>query len=117
MIKAFTIFTAILSIGGTTRSFASEPIDVGTRRELFVDHHLIDRLKNQARLELHKPVPHEVVLVTDRPWEGNTCAYYTIFQDKDVYRMYYRGSHYDERTKTASHPEVTCYAESQDGVH
>jgi hypothetical protein len=31
--------------------------------------------------------------------------------------MYYRGSHWDEKTQKAGHPEVTCYAESKDGVH
>jgi hypothetical protein len=95
---------------------AEEPIALGSRRELFVDRHLIDRLDG-ATLHLHKPTPHEVVLVTDKPWEGNTCAYYTIFRDGNRYRMYYRGSHYDEKTRRAAHPEVTCYAESNDGIH
>ena len=65
---------------------------------------------------LHRPEPKEVVLVTDAPWEGNTSAYYTIFRDRDRYRMYYRGSHYDEKTRKPTHREVTCYAESKDGI-
>ena len=28
--------------------------------------------------------------------------------------MYYRGSHWNTKTKKATHPEVTCYAESKD---
>ncbi len=117
MIKAAAIISIILasSVAGVTT--AAVPIDVGSRLELFVDHHLIDRLSGDAKLQLHRPVPKEVVLVTDQPCEGNTCAYYTIFQDGDLYRMYYRGSHYDEKTQQAAHPEVTCYAESKDGVH
>lgn len=95
----------------------AKPIDVGSRLELFVDDHLIDRASGDAGLLLHKPAPKEVVLVTDKPWEGNTSAYYTIFQDGDLYRMYYRGSHYDTTTRKVAHPEVTCYAESDDGVH
>jgi len=95
---------------------ASEPIEIGSRLELFVDRWLIDQLKGNAALKLHRPVPREVVLVTDEPWEGNTCAYYTIFQDGDVYRMYYRGSHFDEKTRKSAHREVTCYAESTNGV-
>ena len=52
--------------------------------------------------------------MTDRPWEGNTSAYYTIFQDGDLYRMYYRGSHFDEKAQEAPRTaEVTCYAESK----
>jgi hypothetical protein len=98
-------------------AFAAEPIEIGSRLELFVDHYLIDGLTGEAELHLHKPVPREVVLVTDKPWEGNTSAYYSVFQDGDLYRMYYRGSHYDKKTRRVTHPEVTCYAESKDGIH
>jgi hypothetical protein len=31
--------------------------------------------------------------------------------------MYYRGSHFDEQAKKATHREVACYAESKDGIH
>lgn len=96
---------------------ADTPIDIGSRRELFVDTLLIEDTTGGATRKLHQPEPREVVLVTDEPWEGNTCAYYTIFQDGDVYRMYYRGSHFDEQTRKGAHPEVTCYAESTDGIH
>ena len=30
--------------------------------------------------------------------------------------MYYRGAHWDEAKKAPGHPELTCYAESKDGV-
>jgi len=93
------------------------PEYIGTRRELFVDDYLIGSLTGDAKQVLQQPTPHEVVLTTDKPWEGNTCAYYTIFQDGDKYRMYYRGSHWDTEKKQATHPEVTCYAESTDGIH
>ena len=96
---------------------AAGPIEIGSRLELFVDDYLVDKMEGEAQLHLNKPEAQEVVLVTDRPWEGNTCAYYTIFQDGDVYRMYYRGSHFDEKTRKATHPEFACYAESKDGVH
>ncbi len=95
---------------------ADDGVDIGSRRELLVDDYLIESMDG-VRLQLHRPQPHEVVLVTDKPWEGNTCAYYTIFQDGDIYRMYYRGSHWDTQRKKAAHPEVVCYAESSDGVH
>jgi len=109
---------AVLAIaGGLGPTNAAEPIQVGSRLELFVDHYLIDSLSGQATLLLHKPEPQEVVLVTDAPWEGNTSAYYAIFQDGDLYRMYYRGSHWDRQQRKAPHPEVTCYAESRDGIH
>lgn len=90
-------------------------IDVGSRRELFVDDYLIQRLDG-ARLVLHPPEPGDVAIVCDQPWEGNTSAYYTIFQDGDVIRMYYRGAHWDEERNKAAHVEFACYAESADGL-
>jgi hypothetical protein len=45
------------------------PIDLGSRRELFVDSLLVDRLK-KASLHLHEPQPREVVLQHDTAWEG-----------------------------------------------
>ena len=109
------------SVADSTESTADEADstsvrDIGQRRELFVDDFLVHRKTGDIELKVHQPRPEEVVLVTDKPWEGNTCAYYTVFQDGDIYRMYYRGSHYDETTKRAAHPEVVCYAESRDGV-
>ncbi|MCA9220712.1 MAG: hypothetical protein KDA71_10315, partial [Planctomycetales bacterium] len=107
----------LLVVAYADLSIAAEPISIGSRRELFVDDFLIERLEGAARQRLERPEPREVVLVTDKPWEGNTCAYYTIFQDGKLYRMYYRGSHYDVATRRAPHREVTCYAESKDGIH
>src|SRR5262249_46978769 len=90
--------------------------DIGAQLEPFVDDYLIDRLGGAARLEGQRPEPREGVFNADRPWEGNTSAYYTIFQDGALYPMYYRGAHYDEATKKEAHREVTCYAESKDGI-
>lgn len=103
-------------------SIAAEPIDIGSRRELFLDDHVIGKIEGDARRELQQPLPQEVSLVTNKPWEGNTCIYYTIFPDQDasgndILRMYYRGAGYDNKTRTATHRLVTCYAESRDGIH
>ncbi|MCA9120930.1 MAG: hypothetical protein H6822_31450 [Planctomycetaceae bacterium] len=96
---------------------ADEAIEIGSRLELFVDDYLIEVLDGDATLVLQRPEPQEVVLVTDKPWEGNTSAYYTIFRDGELYRAYYRGSHWDVEAMKATHPEVVCYAESTDGIH
>jgi hypothetical protein len=94
---------------------AEPPVDLGSKRELFVDEYLIDSMEGVA-LKLHKPQAQDVALVCDAPWEGNTSAYFTLFQDGDIYRAYYRGSHFDEATKKAAHAETACYAESRDGI-
>lgn len=85
--------------------------------ELFVDGAVIDTLRGGAHLRLHHPVPQEVVLECDRPWEGNTSGYFTVLKDGARFRMYYRGSDFDIQRQKATHPEVTCMAESTDGIH
>ncbi len=92
---------------------AAEPIDVGARLEPIVDNYLIERLDG-ATLRLHPPTPREIVLKFDRPWEGIYCGYFTVLKDGDRYRMYYRGL---PEAKHALDTEVTCCAESDDGIH
>jgi hypothetical protein len=90
---------------------------VDSNWELFVDGAVVESLRGEARLQLHHPVPQEVVLECDRPWEGNTSGYFSVLQDGKTFRMYYRGSDYDVQAKKETHPEVTCVAESSDGIH
>jgi len=116
---ALTVVSAT-AVHETRRSFAEdgEPtgiLAIGSRRELFVDDFLIAK-HTGTRLKMHQPVPRDVVLVCDAPWEGNTSAYYTLFADGDLFRMYYRGAHFDEAAKKSAHPECACYAESRDGL-
>ena len=96
----------------------TSPIDIGTRLELMVDDHLFGVFMGGARQRLHHPVPREIAIKHDAPWEGNKCAYHTVFSDGDVYRMYYRGAQYNlENNKIVQgHQQVTCYAESKDGI-
>lgn len=88
------------------------PVDIGSRRELFVDDFLIEKT-DAIRLCLHHPVARDIALVHEEPWEGNTCFYHTVFKDGDRYRMYHRGSHSSDE-HSLKH-EVVCYAESSDG--
>ena len=111
--SAAALLVAICTI---TPAFSAEPIDVGNRLELFVDDHSISEIKGDVRQQLLIPEPKDVVFVADNPWEGNTSGYYTYFQDGDIYRMIYRGWQHDQQKK-AVHKEVTCYAESKDGIH
>jgi len=88
-------------------------LDIGDRRELFVDTYLIDRMDG-ARLKLHEPCPAGVAIRFDRPWEGAHVGYLTVIKDGDLYRLYYRGL--PLAGKDGSEDEVTCYAESPDGI-
>jgi hypothetical protein len=105
------------------RLTAAEPSasisDIGSRRELFVDDFLIDRLDGKASLVLHHPQPQEIALVHDAPWEGSGSGYHSVFQDGEKYRMYYKAWHLavaQGKVKTDTHPLLCCYAESSDGI-
>ncbi len=73
-------------------------LDIASRRELFVDDYLIERLE-RADLRMHKPQADDVAITCDQPWEGNTSAYFTIFQDDKLFRMYYRAVTSTKRPK------------------
>ncbi len=95
-------------------SFGQQAIPIGSRRELFIDRLLVDRLDG-ATLTLHAPVDRGTVLKLDAPWEGLFSGYFTVIQDGGTYRMYYRGR--PEGGRDGSDLERTCYAESRDGIH
>ena len=95
-------------------SSSGDVIDLGTRRELFVDEFLIDRLDG-ADLARHAPRDEGIVLRFDKPWEGHFSGYATVIKDGYRYRLYYRGR--PAGGSDGSPVEVTCYAESLDGVH
>lgn len=115
MITMNRLLPALVLACLTPTVFAEEPLPLGARRELLVDEHFIARMEGAA-LKPHLPQAHDVALVCDAPWEGNTSGYFTLFQDGGLYRCYYRGTHHDEATHKGGHPETTCYAESQDGI-
>lgn len=93
---------------------AADVAQLGDRRELFVDRHLIDAVSGGARLELHAPTPADVAIRFDSPWDGPYSAYVTVFADGDKVRMYYRGWKPKGDAKNDG-DQFACYAESSDG--
>jgi hypothetical protein len=117
MSPCLMMFLAAVSASSALGAATPEPIRIADRCELFVDRYLIEQTQGAVELRLQEPVPQEVVLVHDKPWEGNSCGYHTIFQDGPIYRMYYRGWNHNMSTEKQTHPAVVCYAESRDGIH
>ncbi|MFO1094664.1 MAG: hypothetical protein U0992_15365 [Planctomycetaceae bacterium] len=114
-IFASCIGAAVLMFAGAI-AYGAEPgapVELGLRRELFVDRYLIESLDG-AELFLHEPRDSGSVIAFDNPWEGRFCGYTTIIRDGDVLRMYYRGM--PDAKADGSDAEVTCYAESNDGL-
>ncbi|OPZ80827.1 MAG: hypothetical protein BWY76_03239 [bacterium ADurb.Bin429] len=54
----------------------------------------------------------EVVFIADQPWENHWTGYYSVVQDGDKIRLYYRGA----SEADGNGWEPTCYAESSDGI-
>lgn len=108
------LLSLVCALTIASQSIAQEVIELQDRRELFVDRYLIDRLSN-LELELHAPRNEGPVLYFDKAWEGPFSGYSAIIQDGEIYRAYYRGLR--EAGSDGSLNEVSCYAESNDGVH
>ena len=106
---------AVLSIA-TVPLVADQPVaavDLGARRELFVDDLLIGKLDG-TKLKRHEP--HRLRRMPPRPY-GH---YATVLKDGDKLRLYYRGdkvpgAHWRNGWGQYHEGEVTLYAESIDG--
>ena len=86
--------------------------DIGTRRELFVDRFLVEKLDG-VRLKMHHP--RLTPLEPSQPSGG----YATVIVDGGSFRRYdrdslpdYVGEHFDRNPG-----EITRYYESEDGIH
>lgn len=87
-------------------------IDLGSRRELFVDHRMLERLDGTF-LKLHEPVPMETSICIDRPGEGAANAGNQVLFLDGKYLMYYRAMDNSD----ASDVGKSCVAVSMDGIH
>ncbi len=95
----------------------SQPLDIGTRWELFVDPYLIESMEGTS-LKLHHPHREDVALHFNDPWDRDASGYATIIKDGDLIRMYYRGGPSDKSSGVAEATTAYfCYAESRDGIH
>ncbi len=96
-----------------------DTIDVGTRRELFVDHYLIEEMDGQAELRMHAPKREEVVFQVEGVME-NACSgvYNVLVESEGKYLLYYRG-HYPIANEAgdASQQQTAHVAISEDGLH
>lgn len=84
-------------------------LDLGLRRELFVDHLLIDRMDNTV-LKLHEPVCGGMAIRIDKPWEGPVNFGSTLIHHRGRYHLYYRG------LELEGDRSVLCVATSDDGL-
>jgi hypothetical protein len=91
---------------------ADAPLEIGGRREIFADRYLIDTMRG-TQLTPHEPRDEGAAFRFDAPWEGPFAGYVTVIHDGPRFRAYYRGK---SVAKSDGEAEVTCVAESDDGV-
>jgi len=119
------MWTGLVSVLAAWQGWAAEDVvNIGGRRELFVDDALIAKTSGDLRLVLHRPERKEIVFTTDKPWEGNASSFQSLVAHDGKYRLYYRGGHYGESIGGPKdtpdhrwHAWVLCVAESTDGIH
>lgn len=102
--------------GRCTFAQSEQVLDLGNRRELFVDDHLVAEMKN-VQLLVHQPTREEIAVDCDKPWEGNGCGYFTVLHDRQegVYRMYYHAWQIPTGVESGG-PLTIAYFESKDGI-
>ena len=90
---------------------AQQPVDIGSRLELFVDDTLVARMQG-ATLKLHEPVkaPRAKSPLPEKHMM-------TVIRDGGLYRAWYRSTDPDYKgVPHSGHPgETVAYAESRDG--
>ena len=103
-------------------------IDIGSRKQLFVDDYLVESATNTTRvMNPARKVDNNPVLRPEMPWEGNDVRpRHIYFDDREgVFKMLYQGkSHSGRRAADGTvvvvgqdDPPVNCVAVSDDGVH
>ncbi len=108
--------TAACSWRPTAASHAAKPngpaaCNIGSRRDLFVDRFLIERL-DKASLKLHEPVSGGVAVRIDKPWEGPENFGMSVIELDGRLLMYYRGWPANDPKEENG---VGCVAISRDG--
>lgn len=90
-------------------------MNIGNRVEMLVDDALIESTRG-LRFELNRPMPREVVIRADKPWEGvGSLVYNSVFEWNGKYHLYYRATG-PENKDDRDVLQYICYACSEDGV-
>ena len=109
---SLTAVCLVVAMGSSYAAWSDEGAgcaDIGSRRELFVDQFLIDRMLNTT-LKLHEPK-----LAPEMTEPADNLEYGTVIKEGDLYRLYTRD--YRDAKSDLDTPQVTRYCESRDGIH
>ncbi|MBL9199646.1 MAG: hypothetical protein JNL39_04025 [Opitutaceae bacterium] len=111
MIPILRLVFPVAFVAGTIAAAQPPATDIGSRLELFVDRHLVERV-DDVEFRLHAPVkaPRPKSPLPERHMV-------TVIKDGDRYRAWYRGKDpaYTGDNHTGNPGETLHYAESRDG--
>ncbi|MBQ6619059.1 MAG: hypothetical protein IJH68_02790 [Thermoguttaceae bacterium] len=107
----------LLALMFAVTAAAQEVYPLGADREVFWDDTMIASMSD-CQILVHQPVPREVAVTCDKPWEGNNCGYWTVLYDDQakIYRAYAQGVSFDSGGQKGHRLVIVTY-ESVDGVH
>ncbi len=95
---------------------AAEPIDIGSRRQVFMDERFMTEAQGVA-LEVHAPrKTGDRTIQPEHPWErGGIGPYSNVLHDGAAYHMWYHAM--DDPQWDEGHTNgAICYATSKDGI-
>lgn len=94
-------------------------INLGKKRELFVDDYIVDTEKTTVPTVFNRPVKREIAFVHDAGWESTGTVYHNIVKKPDgKYLMYYKST-YNGLKPDGAYAMIRriCVLESDDGIH
>jgi len=118
-LQVSAIATILFVVTGTG-IHASDPIDVGSDKQLILDGRFLATSKD-VTLKINPPrKTGELILRREHPWESATLNWFNVLQDQGridrsaKYRMWYEA--YDIDGWPTADDTSFCYAESRDGI-
>lgn len=108
------VATILLVVFISATSQAAKPLDIGSRRQLFVGQDLIERM-DDVRQVLHHPERRQIAIKPEHPWEQFGVSYMVVISDNGLFRAWYRVD--ASAFRGGQRRAMTAYAESEDGIH
>ena len=95
----------------------ADPVNIGTRRELFVDDFIIESITH-AKPYLHDPIRREVVFQVEQPFENACTGCYNFTRADGKILVYYRGFYpIGEKGADLGEQQTTNLLTSDDGIN
>ncbi|MGQ9651589.1 MAG: hypothetical protein ACUVXJ_15890 [Phycisphaerae bacterium] len=111
------VLVAIPRLPAASADAVTKPIDIGDRRQVFIDGRFMAQAKG-VELTVHQPrKTGEMTIKPDHEWEtGGVGPYSSVMKVGDTYHMWY---HVMDTVQwhTGEKNGCICYARSADGIH